>query len=45
MIPLEEWEDEGIWETLDLRDKNGRGMPVEKFLLEIRENSKNHTTK
>lgn len=28
---LDEWGDEGHWETLDLRDENGEGMPMEEF--------------
>lgn len=29
--PVDEWGDEGHWETLDLRDENGEGMPMEEF--------------
>ncbi|MFA5750947.1 MAG: type II toxin-antitoxin system prevent-host-death family antitoxin [Candidatus Paceibacterota bacterium] len=33
MMPVDEWGDEGLWETLiDFRDKNGRGIEAGKLL-------------
>ncbi len=32
MEPVDEWGDEGSWDMLDLRDKNGNGMPFGEFV-------------
>jgi prevent-host-death family protein len=37
IMPVDEWGDEGVWESVDLRDKNGRGMEASKLLKELKE--------
>lgn len=34
--PVDEWGDEGHWENFDFRDKNGKGMRMDKFLDEVK---------
>jgi antitoxin (DNA-binding transcriptional repressor) of toxin-antitoxin stability system len=41
MEPVDEWGDEGHWENLDLRDKNGKGMSVDEFSAMIKKSIEN----
>jgi antitoxin (DNA-binding transcriptional repressor) of toxin-antitoxin stability system len=36
MEPVDEWGDEGSWDMLDLRDKNGNGMNIHEFAAMIK---------
>jgi antitoxin (DNA-binding transcriptional repressor) of toxin-antitoxin stability system len=36
LSPVDEWGDEGHWTGVDLRDKNGNGMPVSKFMAIVK---------
>ncbi len=36
IMPVDEWGDEGHWEDIDMRDKNGEGVPMDKFFVMLR---------
>jgi len=43
--PVDQWGDEGHWRNLDLRDKKGRGMPIDDAIAMVQKYIENDEQK